>query len=93
MRIPKIFILAICLIVWGGKAVAALPASQQYTLAPMLATATTAVVNISTEGRVELRFNPLFNNLRLSGTLQCIHIIILTDNLFVGNINCKFYSI
>ena len=28
----------------------------------MLATATSAVVNISTEGRVELRFNPLFND-------------------------------
>ena len=38
------------------------PLVSNILLAPMLATATTAVVNISTEGRVELRFNPLFND-------------------------------
>ena len=62
MRILKMSVLAIYLIFWGSKSFAALPASQQYSLAPMLATATSAVVNISTEGRVELRFNPLFND-------------------------------
>ncbi len=62
MRILKISVLAIYLIFWAAKSFAALPASQQYTLAPMLTTATSAVVNISTEGRVELRFNPLFND-------------------------------
>lgn len=50
------------LTLWVGEPFCALPANQQYSLAPMLNTVTPAVVNISTEGSVELRLNPLFND-------------------------------
>ncbi|MEC9247443.1 MAG: serine endoprotease DegQ, partial [Pseudomonadota bacterium] len=50
------------LTLWVGGPFCALPVSQQYSLAPMLNTVTPAVVNISTEGSVELRLNPLFND-------------------------------
>ena len=62
MRNLNVIVLGLISIVWATKISSAIPASQEYTLAPMLATVTSAVVNISTEGRVELRFNPLFND-------------------------------
>lgn len=58
--------LALALVAAGPPAAAALPAlvdgQALPSLAPMLDRATPAVVNIATEGRVELRMNPLFND-------------------------------
>lgn len=58
--------LALALVAAGTPAAAALPAlvdgQALPSLAPMLDRATPAVVNIATEGRVELRMNPLFND-------------------------------
>ncbi len=67
MRItPSIIASTFCLILVTGEAGAVLPAavaSQPLpSLAPMLENVTPAVVNIATEGHVELRMNPLFND-------------------------------
>ncbi len=60
--LPALF----CLTLNTAPAVAVLPPavgeSPMPSLAPMLAQVTPAVVNISTEGHVELRTNPLFND-------------------------------
>ncbi|MGR8920260.1 MAG: DegQ family serine endoprotease [Gammaproteobacteria bacterium] len=63
---PHRVLLALVALLWAGAAAAALPAAVDGkplpSLAPMLDEVTPAVVNIATEGSVELRMNPLFND-------------------------------
>ncbi|MEM7543798.1 MAG: DegQ family serine endoprotease [Pseudomonadota bacterium] len=53
-------IAAICL--GSAAALAALPQGVEHSLAPMLEDATPGVVNIATQGHVEVRMNPLLND-------------------------------
>lgn len=63
-NIFKAFIVVLALLLGGRTAVAALPQAvageELPSLAPMLEQVTPAVVNIATEGRIQLRQNPLF---------------------------------